>query len=126
VVQVYLREVAVQVQEQVQELEEQELPLQEVVLPQQEQALGQELQSEAQALQQEAQVPHQQGRAQVLEQGQVVLLQLARVREQVLVLEAQVRALAGVMAQAEEQVLTLALGVGLRQVVLEQGQVVLA
>jgi hypothetical protein len=119
VVQVYLREVAVQVQEQVQELEEQELPLQEVVLPQQEQALGQELQSEAQ-------VPHQQGRAQALAQGQEVLLQLARVREQVLVLEAQVRALAGVMAQAEEQVLTLALGVGLRQVVLEQGQVVLA
>jgi len=41
------------------------------------------------------------------------------------VLEAQVRALAGVMAQAEEQVLTLALGVGLEQVVLERGQQVL-
>jgi hypothetical protein len=90
----------VQVQAQVQELEEQELPLQEGLPPQQE-------------------------RAQALAQGQEVLLQLARVREQVLVLEAQVRALAGVMAQAEEQVLDLALGVGLRQVVLERGQQVL-
>ena len=103
-----------QVQAQVQELEEQELPLAQEQAQVQQEALEQE------------QVAPQQERAQVLEQGQVVLLQLARVREQVLVLEAQVRILAGVMAQAEAQVLDLALGVGLRQVVLERGQVVLA
>jgi hypothetical protein len=103
----------VQVQEQVQELEEQELPLQEGLLLQQE------------ALEQE-QVAPQQEQAQVLVQGQEVLLLLARVREQVLVLEALVKALAGVMEQAQAEVLDLALGVGLQQVVLEQGQQVLA
>ena len=61
--------------------------------------------------------------AQVLGQGQEVLLRLAQVREQVLVLEAQVRVLVAVMAQVEAQVLDLALGVGLQQVVREQGQV---
>ena len=90
-----------QVQEQVRELEEQELPLQEGLLPQQEQA-------------------------QVLAQGQEVLLLLAKVREQALVLEALVKALAGVMEQVQAEVLDLALGVGLQQVVLEQGQQVLA
>ena len=95
-----------QVQEQVQELQEQELPLQE-----------------AQA---QEQVAPQQEQAQVLVQGQEVLLLLARVREQVLVLEALVKALAGVMEQAQAEVLDLALGVGLQQVVLEQGQQVLA
>jgi hypothetical protein len=92
-------EVQVQVQEQVQELQEQELPLQEGLPPQQ---------------------------AQVLAQGQEVLLLLAKVREQVLVLEALVKALAGVMEQAQAEVLDLALGVGLRPLVLEQGQQVLA
>jgi hypothetical protein len=95
----------VQVQEQVRELQEQELPLQEAqaqeqVAPQQEQA--------------------------VLLQGQEVLLLLAQVREQVLRLEVLLRAQAGVLAQVEAEVLDLALGVGLRQVVLEQGQLVLA
>jgi hypothetical protein len=103
----------VQVQEQVQELEEQELPLQEGLL----------LQQEAQA---QEQVVPQQEQAQVLVQGQEVLLLLARVREQVLVLEALVKALAGVMEQAQAEVLDLALGVGLQQVVLERGQQVLA
>jgi hypothetical protein len=106
VVQVLPQGVQVQVQEQVQELEEQELPLQE-----------------AQA---QEQVAPQQEQAQVLAQGQEVLLLLARVREQVLVLEALVKALAGVMEQAQAEVLDLALGVGLQQVVLEQGQQVLA
>jgi hypothetical protein len=103
----------VQVQEQVQELEEQELPLQEGLPPQR----------EAQA---QEQVAPQQEQAQVLVQGQEVLLLLARVREQVLVLEALVKALAGVMEQAQAEVLDLALGVGLQQVVLERGQQVLA
>ena len=76
--------------------------------------------------QEEEQEVQAQARTQVLEQGQEVLLRLAQVREQVLVLEAQMRILAGVMAQAEAQVLDLALGVGLQQVVLERGQVVLA
>ena len=127
-----------QVQEQVQELEEQELPLVQEQ-GQQEQALGQELQQEALAqvmaeevgqdlyqYQEEEQEVQAQARTQVLEQGQEVLLRLAQVREQVLVLEAQMRILAGVMEQAEAQVLDLALGVGLQQVVLERGQVVLA
>ena len=102
-----------QVQEQVRELEEQELPLQEGLLPRQ----------EAQA---QEQVAPQQEQALALVQGQEVLLLLARVREQVLVLEALVKALAGVMEQAQAQVLDLALGVGLQQVVLERGQQVLA
>jgi hypothetical protein len=132
------QEVLVQVQEQVQELEEQELPLVQEQ-GQQEQALGQELQQEALAqvmaeevgqdlyqYQEEEQEVQAQARTQVLEQGQEVLLRLAQVREQVLVLEAQMRILAGVMEQAEAQVLDLALGVGLQQVVLERGQVVLA
>ena len=59
-------------------------------------------------------------------QGQAVLLLLAKVREQVLQLEVLLRAQAGVLAQVEAEVLDLALGVGLQQVVLEQGQVVLA
>jgi GMP synthase PP-ATPase subunit len=91
-------EVQVQVQAQVRELEEQELPLQE-----------------AQAQEQE-----------VLLQGQEALLLLAKVREQVLRLEVLLRAQAGVLAQVEAQVLDLALEVGLQQVVLEQGQLVLA
>jgi hypothetical protein len=102
----------VQVQEQVRELEEQELPLQEGLLPQQ----------EAQA---QVQVVPQQEQA-VLLQGQEALLLLAKVREQVIRLEVLLRAQAGVLAQVEAEVLDLALGVGLRQVVLEQGQLVLA
>ena len=94
-----------QVQAQVRELEEQELPLQEGLLPQQE------------APQQEQAV---------LLQGQEVLLLLAKVREQVLRLEVLLQAQAGVLAQVEAEVLDLALGVGLQQVVLEQGQLVLA
>jgi hypothetical protein len=74
----------VEVQGQVRELEEQELPLQEGLLLQQE-------------------VPQQE--QEVLLQGQEVLLLLARVREQVLVLEALVKALAGVMEQAQAEVL---------------------
>ena len=91
------------VEAEVRELQDQELPLQEA--------------------QEQEQVAPQQEQAQVLVQGQEVLLLLARVREQVLVLEALVKALAGVMEQAQAQVLDLALGVGLQQVVLEQGQV---
>jgi hypothetical protein len=90
-------EVQVQVQEQVQELQEQELPLLEAQPPQQE----------------------------VLLQGQEALLLLAKVREQVIRLEVLLRAQAGVLAQVEAEVLDLALGVGLQQVVLEQGQVAL-
>jgi hypothetical protein len=62
----------------------------------------------------------------VLLQGQEALLVLAKVREQVRLLEVLLRAQAGVLAQVEEEVLELALGVGLQQVVLERGQVVLA
>lgn len=102
-----------QVQEQVQELEEQELPLQEGLPPRQ-------------GAQAQEQVAPQQEQAQVLAQGQEVLLLLARVREQALVLEALVKALAGVMEQVQAEVLDLALGVGLQQVVLERGQQVLA
>jgi hypothetical protein len=109
----------VQVQEQVQELEEQELPLQEGLLPQQEAQAQEQV-----APQQVGVVPRQE--QEVLLQGQEVLLLLARVREQALVLEALVKALAGVMEQAQAEVLDLALGVGLQQVVLEQGQLVLA
>ena len=57
---------------------------------------------------------------------QEALLVLAKVREQVRLLEALVRAQAGILAQVEAEVLDLALGVGLQQVVLERGQVVLA
>jgi hypothetical protein len=73
-------------------------------------------------LQQEVQAQQEE----VLLQGQEALLVLARVREQVRLLEALVRAQAGVLAQVEAEVLDLALGVGLQQVVLERGQVVLA
>ena len=94
-----------EVQPQVAPLLEQEAPPLELV---QEQAQGQELPQE------------------VLLQGQEALQVLAQVREQVQLLEALLRAQAGVLAQVEEQVLELALGVGLQQVVLERGQVVLA
>ena len=101
-----------EVQEQVVPLLEQEpLPLEAHQLNPQ----GQELQQEVQAQQEE-----------VLLQGQEALLVLAKVREQVRLLEALVRAQAGVLAQVEAEVLDLALGVGLQQVVLERGQVVLA
>ena len=101
-----------EVQEQVVPLLEQEsLPLEAHQLSPQ----GQELQQEVQAQQEE-----------VLLQGQEALLVLAKVREQVQLLEALLRAQAGVLAQVEAEVLDLALAVGLRQVVLEQGQVVLA
>jgi hypothetical protein len=73
-------------------------------------------------LQQEVQAQQEE----VLLQGQEALLVLAKVREQVRLLEALVRAQAGVLAQVEAEVLDLALGVGLQQVVLERGQVVLA
>jgi hypothetical protein len=62
----------------------------------------------------------------VLLQGQEALLVLAKVREQAQVLEVLLRAQAGVLAQVEAEVLELALAVGLQQVVLERGQVVLA
>ena len=62
----------------------------------------------------------------VLLRGQEALLLLEQVRGQVQVLEALLRAQAGVLAQVEAEVLDLALAVGLQQVVLEQGQVVLA
>lgn len=101
-----------EVQEQVVPLLEQEpLPLEAHRLN----PLGQGLQQEVQAQQEE-----------VLLQGQEALLVLAKVREQVRLLEALVRAQAGVLAQVEAEVLDLALGVGLQQVVLERGQVVLA
>jgi Zn finger protein HypA/HybF involved in hydrogenase expression len=61
----------------------------------------------------------------VLLQGQEALLVLAKVREQAQVLEVLLRAQAGVLAQVEAEVLELALAVGLQQVVLERGQVVL-
>jgi hypothetical protein len=77
---------------------------------------------QGQGLQQEAQVQQEE----VLLQGQEALLVLAKVREQVQLLEALLRAQAGVLAQVEAEVLELALGVGLQQVVLERGQVVLA
>jgi hypothetical protein len=73
-------------------------------------------------LQQEVQAQQEE----VLLQGQEALLVLAKVREQVRLLEALLRAQAGVLAQVEAEVLDLALAVGLQQVVLEQGQVVLA
>jgi len=100
-----------EVQEQVVPLLEQEpLPLEAHQLNPQ----GQELQQEVQAQQEE-----------VLLQGQEALLVLAKVREQVQLLEVLLRAQAGVLAQVEAEVLDLALAVGLQQVVLEQGQVVL-
>jgi hypothetical protein len=77
---------------------------------------------QGQGLQQEVQVQQEE----VLLQGQEALLVLAKVREQVRLLEVLLRAQAGVLAQVEEEVLELALGVGLQQVVLERGQVVLA
>jgi len=100
------------------EAQPQVAPLQEqAVLPlevDQSHPQGQELQQEVQAQQEE-----------VLLQGQEALLVLAKVREQVQLLEVLLRAQAGVLAQVEAEVLDLALAVGLQQVVLEQGQVVL-
>ena len=91
-----------EVQEQVVPLLEQEpLPLE-----------AHQLNPQGQGLQQE-----------VLLQGQEALLALAKVREQVQLLEALLRAQAGVLAQVEEEVLDLALAVGLRQAVGPQGQV---
>jgi hypothetical protein len=107
-----------EVLQQVEPLQEQEVPPLELVqeqaqeLAQQEQVQGQELQQEVQAQQQE-----------VLLQGQEVLLLLEQVREQVRVLEALLRAQAGVLAVVEEEVLDLALAVGLQQQVGPQGQV---
>ena len=97
--------VLMEVQPQEAPLQEQGVPLQEVdqLNPQ-----GQELQRE------------------VLLQGQEALQALAKVREQVQLVEVLLRAQAGVLAQVEAEVLDLALAVGLQQVVLEQGQVVLA
>jgi hypothetical protein len=97
--------VLMEVQEQVLPLLEQEVPPQEV---HQSNLQGQELPQE------------------VLPQGQEVLQVLAQVRQQVQLLEALLRAQAGVLLQVQEQVLELALGVGLQQVVLERGQVLLA
>jgi hypothetical protein len=107
-----------EVLQQVVPLREQEVPPLELVqeqaqeLAQQEQVQGQELQQEVQAQQQE-----------VLLQGQEALLLLEQVREQVRVLEALLRAQAGVLAVVEEEVLDLALAVGLQQMVGPQGQV---
>ena len=107
-----------EVLQQVEPLQEQEVPPLELVqeqaqvLAQQEQFQGQELQQEVQAQQQE-----------VLLQGQEVLLLLEQVREQVRVLEALLRAQAGVLAVVEEEVLDLALAVGFQQMVGPQGQV---
>lgn len=109
-----------EVLQQVVPLLEQEVPPLEQVREQaqeqaqQEQVVGQELQQEVQAQQQE-----------VLLQGQEALLLLERVREQVRVLEVLLRAQAGVLAVVEEEVLDLALAVGLQQVVGPQGQAVL-
>jgi hypothetical protein len=94
------------------EVQQEVAPLLEQEVPQQEQ--GQELQQEAQAQQRE-----------VLLQGQEALLLLEQVREQVRLLEALLRAQAGVLAVVEEEVLELALAVGLQQVVGPQGQVAL-
>ena len=103
--------VLMEVQPQVAPLLEQEVPLQEQEVPllevDQSHPQGQELQQE------------------VLLQGQEALQVLAKVREQVQLLEVLLRAQAGVLAQVEAEVLDLALAVGLQQVVLEQGQVVL-
>ena len=62
---------------------------------------------------------------QVQEQARVVLLLLERLQVQVLELESLLRGQAQVLSQVEAQVLDLALESGLRQAVLEQGQVVL-
>jgi hypothetical protein len=95
------------------------MEVQPQVVPQQEQEVllleADQLHPQGQGLQQE-----------VLLQGQEALLLLEQVREQVRLLEALLRAQAGVLAVVEEEVLDLALAVGLQQVVLEQGQVVLA
>ena len=109
-----------QVQGQVQELQEQELPqAQEQEVLQQEQAQGQELPQEIQVQQREVLL---EGR---LVRAQAVLALLERVQVQVQGLEALLREQVQVLAQVEAQVLDLALGVGLQQLVLEQGQVVL-
>jgi hypothetical protein len=101
-----------EVQEQVLPLLEQEaLPLE-----------AHRLNPQGQGLPQEVQVQQEE----VLLQGQEALLVLAKVREQAQVLEVLLRAQAGVLAQVEAEVLELALAVGLQQVVLERGQVVLA
>jgi hypothetical protein len=93
-----------EVQEQVVPLLEQEpLPLEAHQLNPQ----GQELQQEVQAQQEE-----------VLLQGQEALLVLEQAQGQVRLLEALVRAQAGVLAQVEAEVLDLALAVGLERVAL--------
>jgi hypothetical protein len=98
-----------EVQEQVLPLLEQEaLPLE-----------AHRLNPQGQGLPQEVQVQQEE----VLLQGQEALLVLAKVREQIQLLEALLRAQAGVLAQVEEEVLDLALAVGLRQAVGPQGQV---
>jgi hypothetical protein len=82
-------------------LEQQALPLE---VPQQELVQGHQSQQE------------------VLLQAQEALLLLEQVREQVRLLEALLRAQAGVLAVVEEEVLDLALAVGLQRVVGAQGQ----
>jgi hypothetical protein len=56
---------------------------------------------------------------------QQALVQLAEAQALMVGLEVRMKALVGVMAQVEAEVLDLALALGLRQAVLEQGQVVL-
>jgi hypothetical protein len=101
--------VLVQQEGELMEVQQEVAPLLEQEIAQQEQ--GQELQQEVQVQQRE-----------VLLQGQEALLLLERVREQVRLLEVLLRAQAGVLAVVEEEVLDLALAVGLQQVVGPQGQ----
>ena len=118
-----------EVLQQVVPLQEQEVPALELVqeqaqeLAQQEQVQGQGLLQEAQAQQQEALLQELVLPQQELEvplQGREALLLLEQVRERVRVLEALVRAQAGVLAVVEEEVLDLALAVGLQQEVAQQ------
>ena len=100
-----------EVQEQVVPLLEQEpLPLEAHRLN----PLGQGLQQEVQAQQEE-----------VLLQEQEALLVLEQAQGQVQLLEALVRAQAGVLAQVEAEVKALAQAVGLEQVALEPQELVL-
>ena len=69
---------------------------------------------QGQGLQQEVQVQQQE----VLLQGQEALLVLEQAQGQVQLLEALVRAQAGVLAQVEAEVLELVLAVGLERVAL--------
>jgi hypothetical protein len=79
------------------------------------------LNPQGQGLQQEAQVQQEV----VLLQGQEALLVLEQAQEQVQLLEALVRAQAGVLAQVEAEVKALAQAVGLEQVALEPQELVL-